>query len=484
MSIKLFSGFFKTAKLKTELLPHQQRVVDRIQKEDQPGLVVVHGLGSGKTLTSIAAQDALKAPASVVVPASLRANYTKERTKHLSGKKQPIKLDSIQNVAAKQKVPDGKLLVVDEAHRARDPSSKTYHALAENMADKRLLLTGSPFYNHPSDVAPLINLAAGDRVLPQSKEDFTKAFIRERQVSPGFFGRLRGVKPGVVEELNPKRSKELSGTFSKWIDYHPGSQEGFPEVTREDVQVPMTRDQLRVYDAFMGQAAPWFKAKVKKGLPPSKQEAKQLNAFANAVRQVSNTTEGYQPGMAPQAPKIEAAFTRLQQHLQENPNARAVVYSNYLDSGINPYKKRLEEAGVPFGEFTGQMNHSQRDQMVRDYNEGKLKTLLLSSAGGEGLDLKGTSLMQLLEPHWNLERLKQVEGRGARFKSHDHLPEEERKLRIERYLATRPRSGVLERLHLAKPGYGIDEYLQRLSGDKEKLIEQFRGLLPQHEETP
>lgn len=58
----------KLAAVSTPLLPHQQRAVDRLQREDQPGLVAIHGLGSGKTLTSIAAQEAamqLKAASSL-----------------------------------------------------------------------------------------------------------------------------------------------------------------------------------------------------------------------------------------------------------------------------------------------------------------------------------------------------------------------------------------------------------------------------------
>ena len=46
MKSKHFQALNKVAKVKTELKPHQKRVVQRIQ--EQPGLVVAHGLGSGK----------------------------------------------------------------------------------------------------------------------------------------------------------------------------------------------------------------------------------------------------------------------------------------------------------------------------------------------------------------------------------------------------------------------------------------------------
>ena len=470
----------KIGAIGTALLPHQQRVVDRIQRSDQPGLVVAHGLGSGKTLASIAAQDALKMRANVVVPASLRANYAKERTKHIEGNAQPANIESTTNVANKGQPGKAPLLIVDEAHRARDTASKTYKGLSENEAEKRLLLTGSPFYNHPSDIAGLINIAAGSSVMPGDREGFNQRYITQRKIAPSFFNRLRGMKPGVVDELNQRRAGELQSTFKKWVDYHPGSREGFPDVQREDVEVPMTRGQMRVYDTMMRQAPSWVAEKVRAGLPPSKREAAQLNHFLSAVRQISNTTSGFQQEGS-HDPKIDTAFGRLQKNLGDDPTSKAVVYSNFLESGVHPYKSRLQQAKIPFGEFTGEMAHDERDQMVRDYNAGKLRTLLLSSAGGEGLDLKGTRLLQELEPHWNEEKLRQVEGRGARFGSHAELPEGQRNLHIERYLATRPRSGILERAHLKKPGKAVDQYLAQLSTDKEKLIGQFRGLLPQEQ---
>ena len=64
------------------LLPHQQRVVDRILQPDQHGLILWHGLGSGKTRSSIEALKALnpKNPF-VVLPKALEENYYKELDK-------------------------------------------------------------------------------------------------------------------------------------------------------------------------------------------------------------------------------------------------------------------------------------------------------------------------------------------------------------------------------------------------------------------
>lgn len=470
----------KLADVTTKLLPHQQRVVDRLMQPDQRGLVAVHGLGSGKTLTSIAAHDAYGGDASIVVPAALKANYLKEQEKHLDAPPGNTNMMTLQTVARRGTSPRDPFLVVDEAHRLRDAGSKGYKALSDSPAEKRLLLTGSPFYNHPADIAPLINIASGEKTLAGDRQGFEKQYIIDKKVNPGFLDRLRGVKPGSVQALNPKREKDLRDVFSKYVDYHKGGGDSeFPDTTTTNINVPMSRQQQRVYDSLMGQAPPWVAAKIRKGLPPSKQEAAQLNAFMSAARQASNTTAPFQTKGTPESPKIQRAFEELKKNLDANPQSKAVVFSNFLEAGINPYKQQLDTAKIPYGEFTGAMKPHERDELIRNYNEGKVRALLLSSAGGEGLDLKGTRLMQILEPHWNEEKLKQVIGRGVRYKSHEGLPEDQRNVEIQRFLATRTPSGIMERLKLKKPGGAVDEYLRDRSADKERLLDQFRALMPQ-----
>lgn len=472
----------KLADVVTPLQPHQQRVVDRIKK--QPGLVVAHGLGSGKTLTSIAAQDALRMPETAIVPASLQQNYRKEIRKH-TNKRPPTEVQSLQRVAGGKVEKTRPLMVVDEAHRLRNTESKTYQRVRDlsKGSEKRLLLTGSPWYNRPSDIAPLVDVAAGKDVLPTDPGKFDEKYVYQKEVKPGFIKRMMGVPSGFTPVLNKKTKGELEKTLNDWVDYHPGSREGFPTVEHEDVKVPMTGPQMKVYDSLMKNAPFWVRAKVKAGLPPSKQEAKQLNAFLAGVRQVSDSTASFQTKGKPSEPKIDEAFGRLQTHFKADPDSRAVVYSNFLASGIEPYKRRLEEAKIPFGEFTGAENRGEREQMVRDYNSGKIKVLLISSAGGEGLDLKRTGLMQVIDPHWNREKIRQVEGRVARFQSHAGLPTEKQKVRIERYYATRSPRGLLEKTHLKKPGGSVDQYLDQMSNSKDALLDQFRGLLHSEEQS-
>ncbi|MBA2706278.1 MAG: DEAD/DEAH box helicase [Gemmatimonadaceae bacterium] len=466
----------KLADVSTALQPHQQRVVDRLMDDDQPGLVAMHGLGSGKTLTSIAAADALGMPADVVLPAALRANYQKELAKHAPTNAPETHIQSLENVARHQTPLRNPFLIVDEAHRTRN-LTKTQRALRNNEAQKRLLLTGSLFYNHPSDAAGPINLVAGGTVLPSDPDEFKQRYVREIENKPGILGKLMGQQPSVKYDVNPAHRDELQGILKKYVDYHPGSKDEFPTRTDETIGVPMSSRQKEIYDTILGKAPTWVSERVRTGLPPRKSEVAQLNRFLQGTRQVSNSTAPYHLDRAAEQPKIDRAVQELNAMLSQNPRAKALIYSNYLDAGINPYKAKLDELHIPYGEFTGNVNKTKRDQMVQDYNANKLRALLLSRAGGEGLDLKGTRLIQLMEPAWNEESLKQVTGRGIRYRSHADLPPEEQNVRVQHYVSQNPRQGLAQRLHLKDPDRSVDQYLLGLAQQKEELNQRFRDLL-------
>jgi superfamily II DNA or RNA helicase len=475
--IDALEDMFKQSADSSPLLPHQQRVIDKLSKPDQPGLILMHGLGSGKTRSSIEAYKHLGLGAEVVLPAALGENYKKEMHKWLGKEPKNVNIRSQQEIARNGANPENfkdKLMVIDEAHRLRNEDSKGYKALKAVNPAKRLLLTGTPIYNHPSDIAKLINLASGKQLMPERQPEFEKEYIQAKTVFPSLVHRILGVSPG--QELSVKNKDYLRAVFHKMIDYHGGNAEGMPTTTDEVVRVPMHEKQQRLYKAMMKEL-PWYlRMKVNAGLPPDRKELDKLIPFLSGARMISNSTNGFDKDLAGVvSPKVEQAFNFLKGKIDEDPTYKGLVYSNYLKSGVDPYKALLQKNNIPFGEFTGEMNHAVRNQMVRDYNANKLKALLVSSAGGEGLDLKGTRLVQLLEPHFNNEKIKQVIGRAARYKSHEALDPDKRNVTIQHYLSSL-NPGMIDRLRGRKPT-STDEYLQTLSDDKERLNNEFIKLI-------
>lgn len=477
----------KMAEVLTPLQAHQRRLADKLRASG--GVVADWGLGTGKTLGSIAAKDQLDVPADVVVPAPLQANYAKELVKHLGHMPKDVRIRSYERAAKDGDIDTRGLAVFDEAHKGRN-SGTGAAKLMEQARDARyrLFLTATPVYNSPSDLAPLINAAAGRKVLPDDPTLFKQTFIGQTVEEPPLWQRIKGRVLGhpVISEPQPtliNRDRLIAATRG-YVDYHRGGGEGFPTRVDEEHYVTMSPKQRELYTFAEGKM-PWYlRAKIRAGLPMNKQESKELNAFQGALRQVSNTPRGFSADITDEnelehSPKIKAVIDHLVKEREKNPNHRGLIYSNYLESGVHPISRALTAAGVPHSVFTGDVPSARRAQMVLDYNSGKTPVLLVSGAGSEGLDLKGTRTVQLLEPHWHDQRGAQVEGRGIRYMSHAHLPENERNVRVMKYYTTLPKD-IDDRLGTfvgMKPKQSIEEYLKHMSIQKTKITDQIAEAL-------
>jgi ERCC4-related helicase len=178
-----------------------------------------------------------------------------------------------------------------------------------------------------------------------------------------------------------------------------------------------------------------------------------MNAFLNATRQISNTWNGNE-----NTPKLNKVLLYLSKHPKP-----AIVYSNWIGNGIKPLASMLEKKNMSYLEFTGGMTDVKKNKVVTDYNNGKIDVLLLSSSGGEGLDLKNTRQIHIMEPHWNEAKISQVIGRGIRYKSHEALPLAQRHVSVFHWIST----------PLAAKEVGTDEYLYQISNQKLEEMKQF-----------
>lgn len=460
----------KEVVISTPLQDHQRRAIRRALEGN---LVFAHSTGSGKTLTAIATADALGKPATVLTPASLVENFRKEIAKHKSGGP-PIEVHSLPTAALRNyQVPKGNTLIIDEAHALRntDTARSSYVRAQADNAGRILALTGTPAYNNIQNWAPLINLLARDgKGMPAKTSDFNEKYLREEKVPVGFVRRMLGARPGSITRL--REGDALGRDLARYVDVFDTDVEK-PERVEQYVEVPMDPDQEKVYRAVEGSIPANLRYKLRSNLPPSKTESRMLNAFYGGARQVANTPRPFSTIHTEPGSKLKTAAGNLVEEYRKDPTSfRALVYSNYLDAGVRPYAELLDEAGIPYAIFDGSLSARQKKDTVDAYNKGRLPVILGTSSASEGLDLQGTSMIQVLEPHFNNSRLEQVIGRGIRYRSHSHLPPSRRKVIVQRYLSTLPqRQGLIGRILGRKPTppTSIDQCLRNRSEEKDGL---------------
>ena len=124
--------------------------------------------------------------------------------------------------------------------------------------------------------------------------------------------------------------------------------------------------------------------------------------------------------------------------------------------------------GFRYVEFHGAISSELRKENKDIFNNKEnylgrvVKIIMLSPAGAEGITLRNTRQVHVLEPFWNEARIEQIIGRAVRFCVHKDLPLDERKVDVFRYKMTRTNSKVT-----------ADEKLENISRQKNNLLLSF-----------
>ena len=193
-----------------------------------------------------------------------------------------------------------------------------------------------------------------------------------------------------------------------------------------------------------------------------------------------------------------------------NSTGIVLIYSQYIDGGVLPVALALEELGftrhgnvkslfetpptetidaisfkpksqVESGKFNGakyimitgdkllspdtNLDIKAATSVENRYGE-KVKVILISQAGSEGIDFKFIRQVHILEPWYNMNRIEQIIGRGVRTCSHKDLPFEERNVEI-----------FLHSTLLSNNTEAVDLYVYRLAELKAVQIGKVSRLL-------
>jgi SNF2 family DNA or RNA helicase len=385
---------------------HQKKVVDALNDPKTHGILVFHGLGTGKTITSIlAAQKYLvDHPGSnciVVLSASVREQFGAE-IKRVVGATHPrfaiVSRERFLKMSGTGHCCSGKdVLIVDEVHNLRNPGKGKMTAAVKKCAmdsAKVILLSATPLVNSVAEIANLLTffrLPSG-ATLPSTDKKFFEMYGDVAGGTKNPSELIKKIKGAVSYHMNPKDGKDFPKTGDLQL-----------------VDVQMTPAQELAHFSIMSKDI----AKIRSTIEgDSKLSA--LTAFLQKPRIVCNYYKT--PSGVVHMPKIQKMGDDITKAIRSNK--RCIAYSQYIEYGITPLKKIFNSKGISYVEIVGGMSDKDKQEAVKKYNNGSVKLILISKAGGEGLDLKETDEIHVLEPHFNYAALDQVFGRGIRFQSH------------------------------------------------------------------
>ncbi len=121
-------------------------------------------------------------------------------------------------------------------------------------------------------------------------------------------------------------------------------------------------------------------------------------------------------------PKLDAVRRIVADQLRDNPDSRAIVFTNFRDSAEMVVNALEGTDGVSAVRFVGQANklndkgltQKQQVEIIAQFRSGEYNTLVATSVAEEGLDIPSTDLVLFYEPVPSEIRTIQRKGRTGR----------------------------------------------------------------------
>jgi hypothetical protein len=392
--------------LAATLRPYQQRGLAWLAGMCDSGLggCLAEDMGLGKTIQIIALhlhrRDLKAGPTLVVCPASLLGTWEREirrfapdlpvRRFHGGGRHlEDLAVDEVVLVTYGVVLRDSGLLarigwglvVADEAQHAKNPLSRTARELRSLPAPARIALTGTPVENRLSELWAILDWS-----------------------TPGLLGHLEGFTRRVAAPIEIYRDPETTRRFAALVrpfllrrrKTDPGIAPELPRKTETDQFVPLTAEQVTLYEAMVRETMQAIATS--EGI----ERAGLVFKLLTGLKQICNHPAQYlkQPGPLPGRSGKLAAFDELTDVIVANCESM-LVFTQYTQMG-NLLQQHLDARGIRSLFLHGGVPVRPREEMVAEFQAGAAPVFLLSlKAGGTGLTLTRATHVLHYDRWWN-----------------------------------------------------------------------------------
>lgn len=502
---EILEELLKTSKLSDKLFYYQKLVIIYVELIAQEKLVGVKGLaiwqqmGLGKTILAIAIADVLLAIGyivKIVTPKSLQSNFKENIQKYnemMADKPGFVPLDpakfsflvrshtinrqiedgdgnlsrlfeSDRNEFAIAKIEKNTVIIIDESHQITQliangsPSWIRFYDTVMRSPNAIIIpLSGSLISSSPFELAPLMNMVSGQKLFPESEDDFMKLFWDHEEKRIKNRGQFQNRCFGLVSRM------KLSYLESETRNLYP------EEKDTEVVRCAMSTTQIDAYVTARTKEVKEAKFNGDKLSRPSAKRfesgskssstyrvySRQYSNFgpipellellktkkdvnqADIVKIVKNTPDEY---------FHNGKFNECYKIVQKHKGRKGIILSQFtsvggalsisegfLRKGFKQVQVDLKyEPGNNFAVVNGSLSVEEQAKIIDLYNspENDNGSIIRFIIGGiqqaMGLDLKSGVYAIMYEPYWVYLIWDQFKKRINRYKSHDRLPLEER----------------------------------------------------------
>jgi SNF2 family DNA or RNA helicase len=307
-----------------------------------------------------------------------------------------------------------KTVIVDEAHRCKDPKSKQTRAAWAVMHGKtvrrRWAMTGTPLANHPGDLWSIMH-----GVAPYEYPSRSKFVDRYCLSAWNAYGGLD------IVGVNPERKDELFKFLDPRFRRMPKALvlDQLPPKIRQFRHVEMSPKQAKAYKELESSLI----TRLDTGeilVAPNNLAAQtrllQLSSSYCTITPDLRNSFGTAVTLCEPSPKIDTL-----EEIIGDMSTRQLVACAESKQLIMLGARRLEKLKISYGLITGDQNRYERDRYLEQFQAGDLQVLLFTiQAGGVGLTMTAADTMVFLQRSWSMIANKQAEDRIHRIGSEIH----------------------------------------------------------------
>jgi hypothetical protein len=174
-------------------------------------------------------------------------------------------------------------------------------------------------------------------------------------------------------------------------------------------------------------------------------------------RKIGNLT-----GINPVTNEIDypTKFLKIIEIYKRNP-LQTLIYSNFSNS-LYDLQDFLKKRNINVSYYHPKLSVAERNKMKEDFNNEKIKVLLIHPNYFEGFDVKGVRIFHVLEPVNEYFKREQLYARPVRYLSHAHLPKSQRNVTIVQWKCSI--SSIFDKIQKEK-----SQFSNWFKGDKENI---------------
>ena len=401
---------------------HQKRFIEAFLYSNLRSGIVFHGVGTGKTYSAVALTKSYlqlypSNKVMIITPPALLFNFIDSMIKYgINPQDKRFSYYSYTTFANKKIDTSNSLLIIDEAHNLRtgiyieETEDKKEFARTgkrpfltikkAEKAHKVILLTATPFINKPYDIENLLAIGEG-----------------RMSYDEDIFGNMVSDDNGRYDYFKYRISKF----------FNEENNEDFPE--KREKFIPIVIDR-----------------KTNEGREIVARAGKENPAYTYSRIDSLNKNK----------------FNFIINEIKKNEDKKFVIYTSF-QKGVDKIIKILNKNNInKIGVISGKKNTIEKANAIDDYNNNKIKIMIITRAGAEGVSLNETRGIFVIDGVWNEALYTQIVARAIRYKSHAQLPKNERYVNVYKLFLCYDNEGeILENINKGKK-FNYNEFLNQL----------------------